>query len=56
MRDLTVMLHGDRPGLAVAARMIHRRNGMENTARLRVVDGLLRLSLDQDNQATGLAV
>lgn len=53
--DLTVMLHEDRPGLAAAARMIHRHNGMENTARLRVVDGPLRLPLDQDNQATGLA-
>ncbi|MDO5370436.1 glycosyltransferase family 2 protein [Paracoccus sp. (in: a-proteobacteria)] len=52
---LTVMLHEDRPGLAAAARLIHRRNGMEDTARLRVVDGPLRLASDQELEASGLA-
>lgn len=52
---LTVMLHEDRSGLAAAARLIHRHNGMEDTARLRLVNGPLRLPSDRDTEATGLA-
>jgi len=52
---LTVMLHEDRPGLAGAARMIHRHNGIEDTARLRVVDGPLRLGGDGPTAAAGLS-
>ncbi|MBB1499005.1 glycosyltransferase family 2 protein [Paracoccus sp. MC1862] len=55
MPGLTVMLQEDRPGLAAAARMIHRHNGIEDTARLRVVDGPLRLSGDGATAAAGLS-
>lgn len=52
---LVVMLHEDRPGLADAARMIHRRNGFEDSTRLKVVDGPLRLPSDGAAEAAGLA-
>lgn len=52
---LVVMLQEDRPGLAAAARMIHRRNGFEDGTRLKLVDGPLRLSSDGAAEASGFA-
>lgn len=52
---LTIMLHEDRPGLAAAARMIAAHNGLDDTARLKIVHGPLRLSADQGAELAGLA-
>lgn len=52
---LVVMLQENRPGLAAAARMIHRRNGFEDGTRLKLVEGPLRLPSDGPAEAAGLA-
>lgn len=52
---LVVMLQDDRPGLADAAKLVHRRNRMGDSSRLRVVGGPLRLGADGPDEARGLA-
>lgn len=52
---LIVMLQDDRPGLADAAKLVHRRNRMGDSSRLRVVGGPLRLGADGPDEARGLA-
>ncbi|SEI12922.1 glycosyltransferase family 2 protein [Paracoccus alkenifer] len=52
---LIVMVQDDRPGLADAAKAVHRRNGMGDSAQLRVVGGSLRLGADGPDEARGLA-
>ena len=53
--DLTVMAQDGQPGMAAAAARIRARNGMEDSARLRFVDGPLIFAGDTGAQASGLA-
>ncbi|TXB67882.1 glycosyltransferase family 2 protein [Paracoccus aurantiacus] len=53
--DLTQMVQDSQPGIAEAAAHIRARNGIENTARLRFVDGKLVLPGDGETGAAGLA-
>lgn len=53
--ELVVMLHEDRPGLAEAAAVIHRRNALSDSSRLKLVSGPLRFAGDGADQASGLA-
>ena len=53
--DVTLMVQDSQPGMAAAAARIRARNGLENAARLRFVDGPLILPGDEDGQAGGLA-
>ena len=53
--ELTIMVQDSQPGLAAAAARIRARNGLENAARLRFVDGPLYFAGDEGAQASGLA-
>ncbi|WP_235931206.1 glycosyltransferase family 2 protein [Paracoccus xiamenensis] len=53
--ELTIMVQDSQPGLAAAAARIRARNGLENAARLRFVDGPLFFAGDEGAQASGLA-
>ncbi|HMQ40395.1 MAG TPA: glycosyltransferase family 2 protein [Paracoccus sp. (in: a-proteobacteria)] len=52
---ITLMVQDSQPGIAEAAARIRARNGLEDTARLRFVDGPLVLPGDEGAAAGGLA-
>ncbi|MFV0492179.1 MAG: glycosyltransferase family 2 protein [Pseudorhodobacter sp.] len=52
--DLVVMLHEARPGLAAAAEMIQRHNGLADSSRLKLVNGPLQFEGDDLAKAGGL--
>jgi hypothetical protein len=55
VRGLVVMLQDEGAGMVAAAAEIHRRNGLTDSAMLKLVSGKLRLAHDQGAGATGLA-
>jgi hypothetical protein len=55
MPGLVVMLQDEGPGMAAAAAEVHRRNGLADSAVLKLVGGRLRLAGDRGNAAGGLA-
>lgn len=52
---LTIMAQDARPGMIAAARRIAARNGYDDSARLKLTDGPLRLASDGAGKASGLA-
>ena len=52
---LVLMLQDDGPGMAAAATLIHRRNGLTDSPALRQIGGRLRLTGDEGTAASGLA-
>jgi hypothetical protein len=55
MPGLVVMLQDEGPGMAAAAAEVHRRNGLNDSAVLKLVGGRLRLAGDRGDAAGGLA-
>ena len=55
VQGLVAMLQDEGAGMVAAAAAIHRRNGLTDTATLKLVSGKLRLAHDQGAEATGLA-
>lgn len=53
--DLTILAHDTRADLKACAQDIAERNGLENSAKLKLTDGPLIFPGDADGQASGLA-